>query len=181
MALRQDNKSLLPALFDDATDPGRTIQIQTFINDFILRIAEECKWDNVNICWSIPSKDAGTQYSREFVLLRDGVTVSCGAVSARGNTVDQLKDAEAARLNKLVLIPRNRQTGYISVTTKTDTKEALKVEFAIVRRNEEGPPVIMPALVDQELSTVKLNYNEPLDGAEKAFQAFLDLCITEYQ
>ncbi|KMU77725.1 hypothetical protein CISG_01481 [Coccidioides immitis RMSCC 3703] len=111
---------------------------------------------------------------RHFEILRDGFVLAYGAVSEK-ETIDDMKAIEARRLNEEVLRPQHRPGGYISVTAKSDS--GLKVEFAIVHRDEGDSPEIKPALVNSEKSTVELDYNEPLAGPEAVFRAFLHECI----
>ncbi|EAS33984.3 uncharacterized protein CIMG_05008 [Coccidioides immitis RS] len=172
MVLREDDTSLIPGMFDNAVG-GNVLQIQAFMNEFITKILKEANY-NAKVVWTLPMREDVVERIRHFEILRDGFVLAYGAVSEK-ETIDDMKAIEARRLNEEVLRPQHRPGGYISVTAKSDS--GLKVEFAIVHRDEGDSPEIKPALVNSEKSTVELDYNEPLAGPEAVFRAFLHECI----
>lgn len=121
--------------------------------------------------------------------MRDGTVRSYGVVSARETIAEHLKKDLANRFNDEVLVPRNHRAGHISVTTKSratpdelggQVSEGLRADFIVVRQAEEvGHASAEPALAGlvPEMSTVELDYNRPLEGAEESFKFFIRTCL----
>ena len=102
MALRTNDASLMPGLFDRAVF-GTTQQIQDFMNEFMGKILEETD-AGLRLLWEIPRRDLGTAYTRHFEIRRNHTTVAFGAVSA-GARLEDMRSTEAERLNREVLVP----------------------------------------------------------------------------
>lgn len=168
MALR-DYTLLVPGLFDCAVH-GNVTQLQSFMNEFMSKFLLE---DNCNaeLSWLMPMKDASSEHARYFIIQRDGIAISYGAVSTRQTTGD-MKEEVARRFNEKVLVPQKTNGGYVSVTAKGE--KSLNVEFALVHRAEQGAPRVDPVLPG--MSTVELNDNN-IENAEKAFRCFLEESI----
>ncbi|KAI1919012.1 hypothetical protein LOZ65_004625 [Ophidiomyces ophidiicola] len=138
-------------LFDRAVQ-GNIVQLQNFMNEFILKILSETDY-NTELAWAIPMQEDVAEHARYFIILRDAKPISYGAKA---------------------LVPLKRDGGYISVSAKED--QALEVEFAIVYRAKQGDPRVDPVLDGPGMSTIELKEEDSeivRVEKEKSFRAFL--------
>lgn len=172
MALHENPHTLLPGLFDRAVN-GTIVQIQKFMDQYISKILKDNN-DKAKLMWELSNEEsAGT---RHFEILRNGTVLCYGAVSGKEERVDQIKETEARRLNEEILVPNQRDSGYIFVTWNTGG--SLKIEFAIVRHDDDdgNNPEVEPALGTIERSTVELCDGDLSLLSESVFREFLKMC-----